>query len=111
MAGCDESLWGSWLGMFVWCVLLVGMHVSGGVVVGRCGAIFQFLIFRDWSFFGICGEFTFPRRDVVSGCLSLRCSDVGWAWVLSFADVCVFVVDVSDPCRYDGCVVVVGSFV
>ena len=35
---CDESLWWSRFGMCVWGVLPMGMHGSGGVVVGevRC---------------------------------------------------------------------------
>ena len=38
MSGCGGSFWGSRLGMFVWGLLLVEMHGSGGLVVGevRC---------------------------------------------------------------------------
>ena len=30
---------------------------------------------------------SFSRRNIVSGCLSLRRFAVGWAWALSFVDV------------------------
>ena len=34
MSESDENLWRFELGMFVWGVFLVGMHDSGGIVVG-----------------------------------------------------------------------------
>ena len=43
--------------------------------------------FSSRSFFGIECGFLFSHRDVVSGCLSIRYGDVGWAWAFAFVDV------------------------
>jgi len=49
VVGCDESLWGSWFGMFVWGVLLEGVHVSFGVVVGDMWCEFFVLLVAGLS--------------------------------------------------------------
>ena len=36
--------------------------------------------FSDRSFFGVGCRFLFSRRGIVSGCLSIRFGNVGWAW-------------------------------
>jgi len=108
VAGCGEGLWGSRLGMFVWSVLLVGMHVSGGVMVGWVRCDFFVLLGAGFSL-GLTMGFFF-WRDIVSGFLSIPYGDVSWAWAFTFVDVCFFVVDVLGPLLYDGCVVVAGAF-
>jgi len=59
LAGCDESLWGSRLGMFVWGVLLMGMHVSGGVVLGEAWCDF-FVLFVAGLSLRLTVGFCFP---------------------------------------------------
>ena len=58
--GCDESLWGSWLGIFVWGVLLMGaVHISGGFVVGEVWCEFLVLFMAGLSL-GLSVGFCFP---------------------------------------------------
>ena len=107
--GCDESLWGSWLDMFVWGVLLVGVHVSGGVVVGEVWCEFFYLSMTGLSlgmFVGIC----FPGGvlfRVVSPFVSGMWIELGRLRSCFFVS---FLADVLGPLLYAGCVVAVGAF-
>jgi len=108
VTGGGEGLRRVSLGMFVWGVLWVGVYSSCVVVavVSWCG-IFGRLGSRVnlWLAVG----FRFPE-GVLSRVVSLSVSMV-WIglgrcrlWMYFFA------ADVSDPCLYVGCVVVVGAF-
>ena len=55
---------------------------------GRGREVCVFGFFSGRSFFGIDCGFLFSRRDMVSGCLSIRYGDIGWAWAFAFVDVC-----------------------
>jgi hypothetical protein len=57
------------LDMFVWGVLLVGMHVSGGVVVGEVWCDF-FCVFWAGLSLGLSVSFCFPG-EVLSRVVSL----------------------------------------
>ncbi len=76
----------------MWCV--VGGSACLRWCCGRGGVVRVFGSFGDRSFFGIVCVFLFPRRAIVSGCLSIM----------------FFVADVVGPLLYAGCVVVVGAF-
>ena len=55
-------------------------------MVGEVWCDFVVLLVAGFLFGIDCG-FSFSRRDIVSGSLSLRYGGVGWAWALSFVDV------------------------
>ena len=106
--GCDEGLWGSWFCMFVWGVLLAGVHVSGGVVIGEAWCEFFVLLVAGLSL-ELSVDFVFPEGF----CLRLSpCSfrECGLGLGVCVCGCMFFNADVLGSLLYTGCVVVVGAF-